>query len=120
MPRRPSTILLVEDDADLRSAFRLALTSAGFDVLEAPDGLQAIQRIGAGTADLIVLDMGLPGVDGYGVLAELAKDPRHQSIPVVVVSGESDAALDRLNVTCVARKPVSPDILVTIVRRCLA
>jgi DNA-binding response OmpR family regulator len=116
MARR--TLLVVEDDEDLRTIFRTALSVAGFDVREAVDGLDALRRIDAGPPDALILDLGLPYVSGFGVLYDLSVQAETQRIPVIVVTGSSDP-LDHLNVACVLRKPVMPDQLVATVRRCI-
>lgn len=116
---RRYTILVVEDDADLRGMFRAALALAGFDVRDAADGWEALRRVDIALPDLIVLDLGLPGVNGQGVLAELSAQAHTRAIPVVVVTASSDP-LQGFQVDCVLRKPVDPDELLRAVRRCLA
>ena len=113
------TILIVEDDEDLRRLFRTALALAGYDVVEAGDGLEALQRIDQIIPDLVVLDLVLPGVSGMVVQQELAAQALTRQIPVVVITG---TAIEPgiLDVDCLLRKPVSPDDLIEAVRKCLA
>ena len=113
------TILIVEDDEDLRRLFRTALALAGYDVVEAGDGLEALQRIDQVLPDLVVLDLLLPGMSGIVVQQELAAQALTRQIPVVVITGTAiePASLD---VACLLRKPVSPDDLIEAVRQCLA
>ena len=113
------TILIVEDDEDLRRLFRTALALAGYDVVEAGDGLEALQRIDQVLPDLVVLDLLLPGMSGMVVQQELAAQALTRQIPVVVITGTAiePASLD---VACLLRKPVSPDDLIEAVRKCLA
>jgi DNA-binding response OmpR family regulator len=110
--------LVVEDDEDLRRVLRLALTFEGFDVVQATDGLEALRLIEKASPDIILLDLGLPGVSGHDVLSELSlrADLR---IPIVVVTASRER-LDHLSVECVLRKPVKLDELIQTVRRCLA
>jgi DNA-binding response OmpR family regulator len=111
-------ILLVEDHADLRDMFRIALTVAGFYVREAADGYDALVLLEEdGDTDLIVLDLRLPRVDGLDVLAEMRS--RQINVPVVIVTG-NPSDLSHLPVECVLKKPVSPDELIETVNRCLA
>jgi DNA-binding response OmpR family regulator len=117
MPSRRA-ILLVEDDVELRSMFRVALTAEGFHVRGAGTGMEAIARIEADPPDLIILDLGLPDIDGYTVLDELKADPRRNAIPVMVVTGRT--LLPLFPVACLVRKPIAPDDLVRLVRNCLA
>lgn len=113
------TILVVEDDEDLRRLFRTALALAGYDVIEAGDGLEALQRIDQAIPDLVILDLVLPGMSGIVVQQELAAQALTRQIPVVVITGTAiePGAID---VACLLRKPVSPDELIEAVRRCLA
>ena len=114
---RAKRILIVEDDADLRRLFRMALTIHGYDVEEAGDGLEALHLIENEPPDLVVLDLMLRALDGVSVQQELAARTLTSRIPIVIVTG-SDLDLSSLDVACVLRKPVMPDELVTAVRRC--
>ena len=119
MPRTRRSILIVEDDDDLRRMFRTALSFAGFDVREANDGTTALRQIDLARPDLIVLDLVLPTLDGATVLAELASRTSMPEIPVVVVTGWTRDDLAPLNARCVLRKPVAPEELVRVVEQCL-
>lgn len=112
-------ILVIEDDTYLRRLLTLTLTFAGFSVREASDGLEALRIVDADPPDLILLDIGLPGVDGIGVRAELLADPRTRLTPVVVVTATT-ADLSALGTCCILRKPVHPDDVVRVVQECLA
>ena len=112
------SILVVEDDPALRRLFTTALTLAGFEVREAPNGYEAIHSVERLPPDLIVLDLLLPGFGGLAVQQEIAERAGTRLIPIVIVTGSS-RALDHLAVACVLRKPVDPDTLVETVRKCL-
>ena len=111
-------ILVVEDDADLRRLFRMALSLAGFQVEEAADGIEALHMIENRAPDLVVLDLMLRALDGMSVQQELAAHVITRDIPVVIVTG-SNLDVTGVNVSCVLRKPVMPDQLVKTVRHCL-
>lgn len=114
----PHSILVVEDDDDLRRIFRDSLKLAGFDVREAADGPAALHMIEDIAPDLIVLDIGLPTLDGVSVREEIASVAATRRTPVVIVTGLNiEGTLFRTD--CVLRKPVTPDQLVTVVRKCL-
>jgi CheY-like chemotaxis protein len=113
------SVLVVEDDDELRRLYRHALSMGGFDVREARGGFEALRRLDSDPPDIIVLDLLMPGVDGFTVRQELASHAHTRSIPLVVVTGLVQN-LDHLEVTCLLRKPVAPDDLVTVVRKCLA
>jgi DNA-binding response OmpR family regulator len=112
----PRVILVVEDDTPVRGYWRTALTLAGFDVLEAQDGIQALRILEQYLPDLVVLDLGLPKLSGVSVRQEIAAQVVTRYIPVVVVTGSTEQDLTYLDVPCVLRKPVSSDQLVGAVR----
>lgn len=118
MPVR-QTVLVVEDDDDLRRLYRHALSMGGFEVQEARGGFEALRRLASIPPDIVVLDLMMPGVDGFTVRQELAAQAHTRTIPLVVVTGSAEN-LDHLEVTCLLRKPVAPDELVKVVRKCLA
>lgn len=114
-----ATLLVVEDDDDLRSIFKTSLAVAGYDVREARDGFEALRSLDAFIPDLVILDLRLPGLSGHSVLQELTAQAHTRDIPVMIVTA-SPELLDHLNVACVLRKPVLPDELIRTVQRCLA
>jgi DNA-binding response OmpR family regulator len=85
-------VLVVDDDRDWGFFVGLALEFEGFRVLHAFSGEEALAMIDEGEPDAIVLDIGLPGVDGWEVLRRLADRDRSARIPVIVVSGRADGA----------------------------
>jgi len=115
---RPRVIQVVEDTTDLRHQWRTALSLEGFDVAESADGIEALQYLEQHRPDLVVLDLGLPRLDGVSVRQEIAAQSTTRNIPVVIVTG-SVMPLDHLRVSCVLRKPFSPEHLVDVVRCCL-
>ena len=113
------TVLIVEDDPDTRRMYRAALSLAAFDVIEAQDGLSALHILDQRSADIVILDLMLPTVDGLTVQQEIAAHAGTRDIPILIVTA-STLPLDDVKVPCIMRKPVSPDELVAAVRRCLA
>src|SRR6476619_7245351 len=113
------TVLIVEDDADIRRMYSQALLMAGFLVREARGGFEALQKVDSDPPDIVVLDLSLPGLDGFTVHAELAAHAHTRSIPIIVVTGTT-GNLDDLDVACLLRKPITPDSLVIAVKKCLA
>jgi CheY-like chemotaxis protein len=91
----PRTVLVVDDDAPLRALCRAALGEAGFRVLEAADGAEALELIARDRPDLILLDVMMPRLSGWAVAAELLAEPATGEIPIVFISGRREAA-DRL------------------------
>ncbi len=82
-PSPAPTVLVVEDEAHMRSFLRTTLLHNGYEVIEASTGASAVQALRAGGINLVLLDLGLPDVDGIEVAARVRQ---HGSIPVIVIS----------------------------------
>ena len=115
--RRP-TVLIVEDDEAIRRLLALSLRVAGFDTVEAGDGLSAIALLERSPVDVVVLDLMLPGFDGFVVRDEIAAQPMTRHIPVIIVTG-SEKPVTAVSPNGVLRKPVTPEQVVATVKRCL-
>jgi two-component system, OmpR family, alkaline phosphatase synthesis response regulator PhoP len=118
-----ATILSVDDEPDVTHLVRFHLAKSGYEVLTAASGREALEIIQARPPDLIVLDLMLPDIDGFGVCEILRRQASTAAIPVILLTAwaTSDAqdlglelgALDYLT------KPFSPKELVERVRRLL-
>jgi DNA-binding response OmpR family regulator len=111
-------VLIVEDDASLRHMYQLALSLSGLDVMCAGDGLEALSIVEQHPPDLVVLDLGLPLLDGISVQQEIAAHAETCHVPIVVVTG-CDIDPSSLDVPWLLRKPVTPDEVVRVVWECL-
>jgi DNA-binding response OmpR family regulator len=119
----PATILTVDDERDVTDLVRFHLTRAGYEVLTAACGREALVSIQAHPPDLILLDLMLPDIDGFGICEILRRQTSTATIPVVILTawatddarhlGLELGALDYLT------KPFSPKELVARVRRLL-
>ena len=87
---RGATILLVEDEESLRKVMRDLLERDGYTVAEAADGVQALDAVDRHAPDVILLDLNLPGLDGYSVLQQLRSRASSRSIPVIVLTAKGD------------------------------
>jgi type II secretory ATPase GspE/PulE/Tfp pilus assembly ATPase PilB-like protein len=83
-------VLLVDDEDSLRKVMKDLLERDGYLVTEARDGVQALDQVDRVGPDIIVLDLNLPGLDGYGVLSHLRSRPATASIPVIVLTAKGD------------------------------
>jgi CheY-like chemotaxis protein len=81
------TILVVEDDLDIREVMRMVLEASGYQVLEAGDGAEALRVAHAHRPCVIVLDLMMPGMDGFQFRESQLQDPAIASIPVLIASG---------------------------------
>ncbi len=89
-PSRGVSVLLVDDEDQLRRVMKDLLEREGYLVHEARDGVQALDQVDRVAPDIIVLDLNLPGLDGYAVLAQLRSRPTTQGIPVIVLTAKGD------------------------------
>jgi CheY-like chemotaxis protein len=85
------TILIADDRETSRELIATVLTSAGYTVVEACDGHDAIQRAIEIPADLIILDLHMPNLDGFGVLQHLRSDARYAVIPIIALTASAMA-----------------------------
>jgi len=84
------TVLLVEDEEPLRLVLRDLLEREGYEIVEAADGMQALEEVDHHAPDIIVLDLNLPRLDGYQVLTHLRARPATATVPVLVLTARGD------------------------------
>jgi type IV pilus assembly protein PilB len=110
-----ATILLVEDEDTLRRVMRDLLEQEGYAICEARDGAEALEQVDRHNPDLVLLDLNLPNVDGYSVLAQLRSRPATADLPVIVLSARGDEDNEvrvlRLGATDFLTKPFRPRAL---------
>ena len=82
-------ILVADDDAQLQRALRITLASRGYDVVAASDGAEAIDLAASAHPDLVLLDLGMPNVDGMDVIRAVRA---WSKVPILVLSGRTDSA----------------------------
>jgi diguanylate cyclase (GGDEF)-like protein len=90
--RAAATVLIADDSLVVRAVVRSHLEDVGYLVLEAVDGVAAIEECRRGAPDVVLLDIEMPGMDGHQVLAELKADPALRDIPVVFLTNRSGMA----------------------------
>jgi len=117
------TILVVEDDENIQQLVGYNLAKAGFHVLYADNGEQALSLIKRERPELIVLDLMLPGLSGFEICKLVRKDPKTKSLPIVMLTAKSEendiaAGLD-LGADDYITKPFSPKILVSRIKAAL-
>lgn len=119
-PPDPAPILLVEDDPAVRRMVKAALTGAGLEVESAADGSAAAAILAARRPALLLLDLGLPGVDG-AVVGAAARAAYGEGLPIIVISGQ-DRAAERghhLGARATLAKPFRLEELVAAIRTAL-
>jgi PAS domain S-box-containing protein len=105
------TVLVVDDDDEFRLVVRRHLEKAGYRVVEAREGAAGLHVAREVRPDAITIDLMMPGMNGWDLLARLSTDPELSSIPVVIVSAVADQAGPMTREVSVLAKPVSPDQL---------
>jgi CheY-like chemotaxis protein len=113
----PKKILIVDDEADIRDIVRLYLTEEGFRVIEATNGQEAILKAQAERPDLIVLDIMMPGINGFEVAKHLKDDPNTKDIPIVILSVLAQDSQYRQGILDYISKPFRQEDLIAMVRR---
>jgi len=118
---QPSHILIVDDSASMRALLRHALASGGFRVDQAEDGIAALEWLTANTPDVIITDINMPRLDGFGLIERLREGGAHSERPILVLTTESsEEKKDRARkagATGWIVKPFQPDKLIAAVRR---
>ncbi|MCZ6918708.1 MAG: ATPase, T2SS/T4P/T4SS family [Gemmatimonadetes bacterium] len=85
-----SRVLLVDDEDQLRRVMRDLLEREGYEVFEASDGAEALEQVDVHAPDILVLDLNLPGLDGYGVISQLRSRPATENLPIIVLTARGD------------------------------
>ena len=117
------TVLVIDDEEPIRLLCRVNLEAEGMIVLEARDGITGLETARAATPDVILLDVMMPGLDGWGVAEELLDDPTTEDIPIVFLTARAEVrdrarGLDLGGVDYVT-KPFNPLDLAPLVRALL-
>jgi CheY-like chemotaxis protein len=114
--RRRPLVVLAEDNEDTRHVYGLILRHFGYDVADAPTGEEAVAVTRSLRPDLVLMDIGLPGIDGWEASSILKSDPETGTIPVVAFSARICSTTDLANRSAAfdgfILKPISPMVLV--------
>jgi DNA-binding response OmpR family regulator len=117
---RRQKILVIEDDPVARADLEARLTANGYTVARAADAASALTVVNRERPDLILLDLGLPAGDGYLVLERLRKIEALAAIPVLIITGRSDAEtrkrVEGMGLAPLLTKPVNTEVLLAAVR----
>jgi len=118
------TILTVDDATTMRKVVALALTGAGHEVIEAEDGVAALQVLQTRHVDLIITDMNMPRMDGIEFTRQARLLPKFQKTPILLLTTESDPTIKARGRAAGATgwivKPFKQDQLLTVVAKVLA
>ena len=114
-------ILTVDDSASMRALLNHALTASGFAVEQADDGVAALEWLAVNEVDVVITDINMPRLDGFGLIEKLRAGTRHCDRPILVLTTESSdekkARARSAGATGWIMKPFDPEKLVAAVRR---
>jgi two-component system chemotaxis response regulator CheY len=120
-PAYGKRILTIDDSKTMRDMLRLTLTGAGYDVLQAVDGQDGLDVLRRERVDVVITDINMPKLDGYGVIRHLRADADYDETPILVLSTEGDQKTKDIGREAGATgwlvKPFDPEQLVEIVRQ---
>jgi len=117
------TVLSVDDSASMRQMVKLTLSGAGYSVVEAGDGKEALAKIGTADVNMVITDLNMPNMDGLTLIRELRKMPAYKFLPIVFLTTESDEGkkgeAKAAGATAWITKPFKQDQLLAVVKKVL-
>jgi len=116
-------IMTVDDSASVRQMVAFTLKQAGFEVLEACDGQDALSRMSGATVHMVITDLNMPRLDGIGLIRGVRAQPAYKFIPIVMLTTESQIEKKQEGKEAGATgwivKPFKPEQLLAVVRKVL-
>lgn len=117
-------ILTVDDSPTVRQMLRFTLQDAGYEVVEAVDGRDALAKLAGESVHMLITDLNMPQLDGIGLIREVRKDPANRYLPIVMLTTESQESKKSEGRAAGASgwivKPFKPEQLLAVVRMVLA
>ena len=115
------TILAVDDSPSMRKMVSFTLTGAGYKVVEAVDGMDALEKAEAQHIDLVLADQNMPRLDGIGLTSRLREHPRFKSTPILILTTESSDQMKQAGRAAGATgwlvKPFDPNRLIEVLQK---
>ncbi|RVJ96072.1 response regulator [Sinorhizobium meliloti] len=84
-------VLTVDDSRTIRNMLLVTLNNAGFETIQAEDGVEGLEKLDTANPDVIVTDINMPRLDGFGFIERVRKNDRYRAVPILVLTTESDA-----------------------------
>lgn len=116
-------ILTVDDSKTERLMLTLTLEEAGYQIVEAIDGLDALKKLNAESVDMVISDLNMPNMDGITLIREIRQSPKHRFIPILMLTSEppekSRLESREAGASGCLQKPVNPRQLLAVVRMVL-
>jgi two-component system chemotaxis response regulator CheY len=117
------SILAVDDSPSMRKMVSFTLTGAGFKVVEAVDGVDALEKAQTQEIDLVLADQNMPRLDGIGLTRKLREDPKFQNTPILILTTESSDQMKQAGRAAGATgwlvKPFDPNRLIEVIQKVL-
>ena len=117
------SILAVDDSPSMRKMVSFTLSSAGFKVVEAVDGVDALEKAQTQEIDLVLADQNMPRLDGIGLTRKLREDPKFQNTPILILTTESSDQMKQAGRAAGATgwlvKPFDPNRLIEVIQKVL-
>ena len=117
------TVLSVDDSASIRQMVKMTLSGAGYEVVQANDGVEGLAKAKGTAFDMVVTDLNMPNMDGLTLIRELRKLPSYKGVPIIFLTTESDENMKKeakaAGATGWITKPFQQDQLVGVVKRVL-
>lgn len=117
------SILAVDDSPSMRKMVSFTLSGAGYKVVEAVDGMDALEKAEAQQIDLVLADQNMPRLDGIGLTRKLREDPKFQNTPILILTTESSDQMKQAGRAAGATgwlvKPFDPNRLIEVIQKVL-
>jgi len=117
------SILAVDDSPSMRKMVSFTLSGAGYKVVEAVDGVDALEKAEAQQIDLVLADQNMPRLDGIGLTRKLREDPKFQATPILILTTESSDLMKQAGRAAGATgwlvKPFDPNRLIEVIQKVL-
>ena len=113
-------LMAVDDSATVRKVLKSTFSNAGYDVIEAVDGNEAIQKLAEKSVDIIVTDLNMPNMNGVDLITEVRNRPGNRFLPIVMLTSEKQSDMKKAGKSAGASgwitKPFKPENLLSIVK----
>ncbi len=117
------TIMTVDDSASVRQMVSFTLKGAGYEVVEAVDGKDALSKLGGSPVQMIITDLNMPNLDGIGLIKEVRTNASYKFVPIIMLTTESQDSKKQEGKSAGATgwivKPFKPDQLLAVVKKVL-
>jgi len=117
------TILIVDDSASMRQLVTLTLNNAGFNVIQAKDGKDGVNKFSRDKMDLVITDLNMPVMDGIEMIRQIRSGNSHQFVPIILLTTESQEEKKKQGKQAGATgwivKPFKPEQLVAVAKKVL-